>query len=143
MLRRLEASEPSGPRLDAWRYLDVVLTAARDRLIAHRTAGQTDEAACFSDRTFALHRTPDLPPSPGSERELAGLYREVVGDASGRDWQDILIGLTRSAAALSPQQRRLLRGLFLEVGYPPVDLAGVTRRVTVLLRDLAPTTESP
>ena len=137
MLAGLELQGPEGWRRAAWRRLDVVLTGARERLVAHRGVGHVDEVAIFSDRTLVLHRRAEGPLPGSAVSEVRTLYRGVVGALPDDDVGDMVLGLVRAAALLAPAQRAHLRRLFADVGYPPIDPAAMSRRIATLLEALA------
>ena len=143
MLARLEPREPDGWRRAAWRHLDVALTGARERLVAHRGVGHIDEVAIFSDRTLVLHRRVDGSPPRSALAQVEALYGAVVGTEECDDVQDMMLGLVHSAGSLDAAQRSQLRRLFGDVGYPPIDPATLSRRIALLLQTLVGRDEAP
>lgn len=138
MLAELEPREPAGDTRAAWRYLDIVLTGARERIVAHRGVGHLDEIAVFSDRTIVLHRRIEGSPPQGAIAQVEALYGSVVGAGVGVELDDMVLQLVRSAHSMDAEQRTRLRRLFADVGYPPIDPVTVSRRITELLRPFAP-----
>lgn len=135
MLGDLEPVEPEGERRAAWRYLDVALTGARERIVAHRAVAHVDEVAIFSDRTVVLHRCLAGEPDPAAVAQATSLLRGI-GRGEDSDVDALLLRLVRHARSLDGRQRSLLRRLFADVGYPPIDPTTLSGRVALLLQGL-------